>query len=103
MSRIIATAVFASCLTISAAPAESSDWAFRRSWFTDAPAWSPDNGHILPPGSVPRSRSAYRPAIPQQGPGFAVRTKYRYNYYRLFNGQSWDTTVYREFSFQETP
>jgi hypothetical protein len=49
----------------------------------------------------PQSRAAYRPAIPQRGPGFSVRAKNRTNVYRLNIGQSWDTTIYREFSIEE--
>jgi hypothetical protein len=98
-------------LFLSTIPAAGADWAFRRSWFSDAPAMShefADHGMAfgmtsLPPHSLPNSRSAYRPAIPQRGPGFAVRSKYRFNVYRLYNGQSSDTTVFREFSYEQTP
>ena len=57
----------------------------------------------MPPHSLPNSRSAYRLAIPQRGPGFAIRSKSRYNIYRLNNGNSFDTSIYREFYFEESP
>ena len=92
-------------------PAEGADWAFRRSWFSDAPAVSYQTAvpgaafsmHALPPQAMPNSRSAYRPAIPQRGPGFSIRSKSRWNIYRLNSGRSYDTTIYREFSYEETP
>lgn len=90
---------------------EGAEWMFRQSWFSDAPAVAyqgvgPEAGFAmpsLPPHAMPNSRSAYRPAIPQRGPGFAVRSKFRWNIYRLYNGRSYDTTIFREFSFEETP
>jgi len=90
---------------------EAADWAFRRSWFSDTPAIvyqiaGPDAAFAmppLPPYAMPNSRSAYRPAIPQRGPGFSIRSKTRWNVYRLNNGRSYDTTIYREFSFEESP
>ena len=91
--------------------AEGADWVFRQSWFSDAPAVAyqsagPDAAFAmspLPPHAMPNSRSAYRPAIPQRGPGFAIRSKSRWNIYRLNSGRSYDTTIYREFSFEESP
>lgn len=91
--------------------AEGADWAFRRSWFSHRPAVARDSANpgmgygmtSLPPQSLPTSRSAYRLATPQRGPGFSVRSKYRFNFYRLYNGRSSDTTVYREFSYEESP
>jgi hypothetical protein len=86
---------------------EAADWAFRQSWFSDAPAVAYQGAEFgmspLPPQAMPNSRSAYRPATPQRGPGFAVRSKYRWNIYRLYNGRSYDTTIFREYSFEETP
>ena len=89
---------------------EAADWAFRRSWFSDSPAVSYQSAEpgvvfvmpALPAHAMPNSRSAYRPAIPQRGPGFAIRSKSRWNIYRLNSGRSYDTTIYREFSFEET-
>jgi hypothetical protein len=91
--------------------AQAADWEFRQSWFSDAPAVAyqyagPDAAYVgspLPLHAMPNSRSAYRPAIPQRGPGFSIRSKNRWNTYRLNIGQSYDTTIYREFSFEETP
>jgi hypothetical protein len=90
---------------------EAADWAFRRSWFSHEPAMSRTSANprmaygmtSLPPQSLPTSRSAYRLATPQRGPGFSVRSKNRFNFYRLYNGQSYDTTIYREFSYEESP
>ncbi|NQV24044.1 MAG: hypothetical protein HQ518_06710 [Rhodopirellula sp.] len=92
-------------------PAEGADWAFRQSWFSDelpmppgaAGFGSPFAMTSLPPHALPNSRSAYRPAIRQRGPGFSIRSKYRYNNYRIYNGSSYDTTMFREFSFEESP
>ena len=94
MSRfagLLALAVFAVVMPDSASAA---DWAFKRSWFSHGPA----SGQPLP-----RQRTAIRPALPQKGPGFAVRSSYRYNLFRIRNGRSYDTTIYRQFSVQETP
>ncbi len=90
---------------------QAADWTFRQSWFSDAPAVAyqsagPDAAFAmpsLPPYAMPTSRSAYRPATPQRGPGFSIRAKNRWNVYRLNNGRSYDTTIYREFSFEESP
>ena len=90
---------------------EGAEWAFRRSWFSDAPAVAyqsagPEAAFAmppLPPYAMPNSRSAYRPATPQRGPGFAIRSKSRWNIYRLNSGRSYDTTIYREYSFEEPP
>ena len=54
------------------------------------------------PYPQPMPRSGYRPAHAQLGPGFAVRTKYRFNVYRLWSGRSYDTTIFRNFSFEGT-
>jgi len=88
--------------------AQGANWVFRQSWFSDSPAAAYQSaGHVtsfaLPPQAMPSSRSAYRPAIPQRGPGFSIRAKSRWNIYRLNNGRSYDTTIYREFSFEESP
>lgn len=103
---IAAFGVFLSTLS-----ADGSDWMFRQSWFSDgatmlygdSAAEVPPGVTWLPPQSMPNPRSAYRPAIPQRGPGFSIRNKYRFNYYRLNSGQSFDTTIYREFSFEASP
>jgi len=92
-------------------PAEGGDWMFRRSWFSHGAALSHESPtselsyriNSLHPSELPDSRSAYRPAIPQRGPGFSIRSKNRYNFYRLQSGRSFDTTIYREFSFEESP
>jgi len=91
--------------------AQAADWVFRQSWFSDSPAvayQSAEPGAVfampaLPPHAMPNSRSAYRPATPQRGPGFSIRAKNRWNIYRLNIGRSYDTTIYREFSYEETP
>jgi hypothetical protein len=90
---------------------EGAEWAFRRSWFSHEPAIAhnianPGTAYgmtSLPTHSLPTSRSAYRLATPQRGPGFSVRSKYRMNFYRLYNGRSYDTTIFREFSYEESP
>jgi hypothetical protein len=75
----------------------AQDWMFRRSWFSHLPA---EGAPVFP---TPPPEGAIRRAIPQLGPGFAVRSHYRWNVYRLQNGRSYDTTIYRQFSFEETP
>lgn len=107
-SAIIATL---GTIVLGVLPAEGGDWMYRRSWFSHEPAMSqefaapgaPHGMTSLPPHMLPQTRSAYRPAIPQRGPGFSIRGKYRFNFYRLFNGRSYDTTVFREFSIEESP
>jgi len=88
--------------------AQGADWVFRQSWFSNTPTVAyqgagPDASFALPPYAMPGSRSAYRPAVPQRGPGYSIRVKNRWNVYRLNSGRSYDTTIYREFSFEETP
>lgn len=92
MARLIALLIAGAVTVATAGNAEASDWAFKRSWFS----------HGVAPGHpVPMLRSALRPALPQVGPGFAVRSSYRYNVYRIRNGNSYDTTIFRQFSIQD--
>ena len=88
--------------------AQGANWVFRQSWFSDSPAVAYQSAGLvasfaLPPQAMPSFRSAYRPAILERGPGFSIRAKSRWNIYRLNNGRSYDTTIYREFSFEESP
>ena len=103
MFRIAAAIAMFAAVLLGGNVAEASDWMFRRSWFTDLPAPHEPAVGALPAHAMPQPRSAYRPAIPQRGPGFAVRSKLRFNFYRLYNGRSYDTTVFREFYFEESP
>lgn len=94
MTRL--TALIAVGILAAAIPQDcgASDWSFKRSWFSHQP---------VPGQPLPKQRSASRPALPQVGPGFAVRSSYRYNIYRIQNGSSFDTTIYRQFSAHGTP
>ena len=79
-------------------PARASDWIYRRSYFS----------HEIPPEeaehrSFPESRSAYRRAYVNTGPGFAVRGGYRFNRIYMRDGTSTDLTVIREDWFQVRP
>lgn len=94
MSKLVALLIAGSLHAVCSNECLASDWMFRRSWFSHAPE---------PGQPVPQSRSAIRRAVPQIGPGFAVRSTYRFNVYRIRNGQSYDTTVFRQFSFQGSP
>lgn len=74
--------------------ANAANWAFNRSYYS----------HELPPEVAaryprPQSRSAYR--LPQLAttPGFALKGARRWNYVRMYNGNSYDTTIYRSDSF----
>lgn len=72
-----------------------ADWMFRRSYSSHLPLG------VSTSEDVPESRAAYRHAVPQRGPGYQVRGGQRFNIYRLNSGQSWDTTIYREFFIEE--
>ena len=74
--------------------AEAEGWMFTRSYYS----------HDLPPEVAaryprPESRSAYR--LPQLAttPGFALKGARRWNYVRMFNGNSYDTTILRSDTF----
>lgn len=88
--------------------AVANDWMFRPSYYSHVPAAdahaAPDQmtAQFDPLFPQPVPRSAYRPAHAQLGPGFAVRGAYRYNVYRLWSGRSYDTTIFRHFSFEGT-
>lgn len=94
--------------SIDAAEASAEDWMFRPSYYSHA--LSPEllaaqkqmPEQFVSPYPQPVPRSAYRPAHAQLGPGFAVRSKYRFNVYRLWTGRSYDTTIFRNFSIEGT-
>ncbi|WP_291173244.1 hypothetical protein [Gimesia sp.] len=74
--------------------AEADNWAFNRSYYS----------HDLPPEVAaqyprPESRSAYRTPELATTPGFALRGARRWNYVRLYSGNSYDTTIYRSDTF----
>jgi len=112
MFRNLFSLAVLSLILSSATDAHAADWMYRRSWFSHNPvpmemAGAADGPgavmHSAPEFPVPEPRSAYRPAIPQRGPGFSVRGAYRYNVYRLFSGQSQDTTIFRQFHYEQSP
>lgn len=78
-------------LVCAASPAEADDWIFRRSYYSHAD--SP--GYRL--GVAPQPRSAYRrPYWPTRPHGF-VRSGYRINNVRIYNGSNYDTEYRREY------
>ena len=84
-----------------AVPAErcsSSDWVFRRSYFShDVP---PELAAAYP---TPVSYSAYRPAIVSPYPGFAINGVRRFNRVLIQSGNSLDYTIQRSDSFRIQP
>jgi hypothetical protein len=87
-----------SCCSVSRASADEQGWMFRRSYFS----------HVLPPQiqaryPVPESRSAYRRPYVNLSSGFGVRGVYRYNPIEIYDGQSVDVEIYRQFWFQTEP
>ncbi len=93
----LAIALIAGLVANSSASADES-WMYRRSYFS----------HVLPPQiqaryPVPESRSAYRRPYVNLSPGFGVRGSYRYNPIQIYDGQSTDVEIYRQFWFQTEP
>lgn len=76
----------------------SSDWVFRRSYFShDVP---PELAAVYP---TPVSYSAYRPAIVSPYPGFAINGVRRFNRVLIQSGNSLDYTIQRSDSFRIQP
>ena len=73
--------------------ARASDWVFQRSYYShaDSPGYTA--------GIAPHSRSAYRKSYWHSRQYWSIRSTYRYNPVRIFNGQSYDTTIYRQYSY----
>ncbi|MBI1313548.1 hypothetical protein GC176_19835 [bacterium] len=96
------------CGSTAANTATANDWMFRPSYYSHAiPAdMAADAGQLAsandPMFPQPVPRSAYRRAYAQLGPGFALRSNYRFNIYRLRSGQSQDTTYFRNFAVEAT-
>jgi hypothetical protein len=98
LTATLAVVAGLSLVPLSRASAEDQGWMFRRSYFS----------HVLPPQiqaryPVPESRSAYRRPIVNLSPGFGVRGIYRYNPIEIYDGQSVDIEIYRQFWFQMEP
>lgn len=98
MSRSFAMLLGVALAVLPSIASADSSWMFSRSYSSHVAVNDPSD----PGFEEPLTRAAYRPAIPQRGPGFSVRAKNRINIYRLNIGQSWDTTIYREFSVEES-
>ena len=96
-TQLTALLVFTVLSLTSLHESAAQDWMFRRSWFSHVPV---EGSPVFP---TPPPQGAVRRAVPQLGPGFAVRSHYRWNVYRLQTGSSNDTTIYRQFSIEETP
>ena len=94
--------------SVGANTASANDWMFGTSYYSHAAPvqLAADGSQIAgmhePMFPQPVPRSAYRPAYAQIGPGFSVRGKYRYSYFRLRSGLSQDTTIYRNFTLEAT-
>lgn len=77
---------------------QAENWMFNRSYYS----------HQLPPEVAaryprPQSRSAYRVPELATTPGFALRGARRWNYVRLYAGNSYDTTILRSDTFNVVP
>lgn len=94
MSRLVALLIVGTVAGCFPTDSAATDWMYGRSWFSHTP---------VAEQPVPTQRSATRSALPQIGPGFAVRSTYRINVYRIRNGRSYDTTVFRQFSAHGRP
>ena len=98
LTATLAVVAGLTCVPLSRASADEQGWMFRRSYFS----------HVLPPQiqaryPVPESRSAYRRPYVNLSPGFGVRGSYRYNPIMIYDGQSTDVEIYRQFWFQTEP
>ncbi|GAB4142788.1 MAG: hypothetical protein Tsb009_13380 [Planctomycetaceae bacterium] len=69
----------------------AGDWRFQRSYYTHA---VPE--HLQQQYPLPESRSAYRPAVVGNLPGFSIQGGYRLNRIFLRSGNSTDLTIIRE-------
>ena len=98
--RLVTRSIFLSLLTgiaglgFGTTRAEADNWMFNRSYYS----------HQLPPEIAaqyprPQSRSAYRLPELATTPGFALKGARRWNYVRLYNGNSYDNTILRSDSF----
>lgn len=98
IKRVIAPSLCFTLLTgflcFGSSRAEAEGWMYNRSYYS----------HQMPPEVAaryprPESRSAYR--LPQLAttPGFALKGARRWNYVRLYNGNSYDTTILRSDTF----
>jgi hypothetical protein len=85
--------------SIAGAECRAADWMFRDSYFhMPSAGLTPQQAMTMSfPWPVPESRGALRTAIAHEAPGIAIRGAWRYNNYRLFNGNSQDTTIFREY------
>ena len=98
--RLVIRSLFLSLLTVTVGlsfgtpRAEADNWMFNRSYYS----------HQLPPEVAaqyprPQSRSAYRLPELATTPGFALKGARRWNYVRLYNGNSYDYTILRSDTF----
>ena len=71
--------------------ARAGDWRFQRSYFTHAIP-----KHLQHQYPLPESRSAYRPAVVGNLPGFSIQEGVRFNRIFLRSGNSTDLTIIRE-------
>ncbi|MCH9775487.1 MAG: hypothetical protein K0U90_03560 [Planctomycetes bacterium] len=93
-SIMLAILTGSACFSFGTTRAEAEGWMFTRSYYS----------HDLPPEVAaryprPESRSAYRLPELATTPGFALKGARRWNYVRMFNGNSFDTTILRSDTF----
>lgn len=90
--------LFASVVTLGLTPCHAADWVFRRSYFNVAVP--PEQAADYP---IPRSLSAYRPAIVSPYPGFSVQSVQRFNHVAIPSGASMDYTLLRSENVRQMP
>lgn len=97
--RVIRLSALLILSSIVGAECRAADWMFRDSYFhvPSAGLTQPQTMAMSFPWPVPESRGALRTAVAHEAPGIAIRGAWRYNNYRLFNGSSQDTTIFREY------
>ncbi len=95
MTRVLAT-ILAGLMLLCGTSHAHADWMFRRAYAAQS-----EHDHV-PELPMRPSRTAYRPAETQRGPGFSFRGAYRLNVYRLQSGSSQDTTFFHEYRAEES-
>lgn len=95
---LTAVACGAAGFSLSSQQVQAENWMYNRSYYS----------HQLPPEVAaryprPQSRSAYRVPELATTPGFAIRGARRWNYVRLYAGNSYDTTILRSDTFNVVP
>ena len=93
---LMTIAIVAIIILSMAESVQAGDWIFRRSYYTHAIP-----NHLQHQYPAPQSRSAYRPALIGNTPGFSIQGGYRIQRVFLRAGNSTDLTVTRESWYRE--